>query len=171
MSNRDLQQAIRKLSGFEDLGFESKACTVSNINTTDYTCDCTPIDGSADYLGIIYNADAKKGFVLEPKDGSIVVITVTSDTTGFVSMVSEVNQIYLNGDNEGGIVKVSDLVDRINDIKDVVNDLITKYNTHTHILTLSAGTGTAAATTTTEPDTIPNTTVNELQNNKVKHGS
>ena len=77
----------------------------------------------------------------------------------------------MNGDSEGGLVKVNDLVDRINDIKDVVNDLITKYNTHTHVLTLSAGTGTAAPTTTTEPSTIPNTTANELQNNKVKHGS
>lgn len=169
--NRDLAEAIRKLSGMDDLTQSSFACRVSNIDTTKYTCDCAPIDGSADFKGVRYNANGLKGFVLEPKDDSIVIITVTSNTTAFVSMVSEVNQIYLNGDNEGGLVKVSDLVDRINDIKDVVNDLITKYNTHTHILTLSAGTGTAAPTTTTEPSTIPITTVNELSNNKVKHGS
>lgn len=169
--SKDLYKAIRSLAGTDVEKQYSFACTVSNIDTTKFTCDCSPINGDADYIGVKYNSDAKKGFVLEPKDGSIVIVTETSNTTAFVSMVSEVGQIYLNGDNEGGLVKVNDLVDRINDIKTVVNDLITKYNSHTHILTLSAGTGTAAPTTSTETSTVPNTTVSELENDKIKHGS
>jgi len=169
--NRDLTEAIRTLSGIDQLSYESMVCKVSEIDTTKFTCTCSPIDGSADYIEIPYNVGAVKGFVIEPKDGSYVALTTTSETTGFVSMVSEVNQIYLNGDNEGGLVKVQDLVDRLNDIKDVVNDLITKFNSHTHILTLTTGTGTAAPTASPETNTIPNTTVSELENIKIKHGS
>ena len=56
----------------------------------------------------------KKGFVLEPKDGSIVIITPISDTLAFVAMVSEVEQIYLNGDNEGGLIKITDITTELN---------------------------------------------------------
>ena len=169
--NRDLTEAIRTLSGMDQLSYESMVCKVTDIDTTKFTCTCSPIDGSADYIEVPYNVGAVKGFVLEPKDGSYVALTTTSETTGFVSMVSEVNQIYLNGDNEGGLVKVQDLVDRLNDIKNVVNDLITKFNSHTHILTLTSGTGTAAPTVSPETNTVPNTTVSQLENTKIKHGS
>ena len=169
--NRDLTEAIRTLSGVDQLSYESMVCKVSEIDTTKFTCTCSPIDGSADYIEIPYNVGAVKGFVLEPKDGSYIALTTTSETTGFVSMVSEVNQIYLNGDNEGGLVKVQDLVDRLNDIKNVVNDLITKFNSHTHPYLNVTTPAFTSPTAMQEAGSVPNTTVSQLENTKIKHGS
>lgn len=52
-------------------------------------------------------------------------------------------------DGEDYAVRYSELETAYNDLKQTVNDLITAYNSHTHVLTLSSGTGTAASTATT----------------------
>ena len=105
----DIRQAIQALSGLNDLMYEATACTVSDIDTISLTCTCSPIDGSADFYDVLLNADGKKGFVLIPKDGSIVIVNQVSDANAFVSMVSDVDQIYLAGDVNGGLVKINDL--------------------------------------------------------------
>lgn len=83
-------------------------CTVININA-DLTCDCAPIDGSANILNVKVNADNKNGFVLKPVQNSVVMVTLTSESTGFVSMVSDIDSIQLNSDNLGGLVKIDNL--------------------------------------------------------------
>ena len=108
-ASRDITEAIKALSGFDDLQFESVACIVSNIDPTAMTCDCAPINGDAHFLEVRLNADYKKGFTLIPKNESVVIISQLSDATAYVSMVSDVDQIYLAGDANGGLVKVDDL--------------------------------------------------------------
>jgi hypothetical protein len=170
--NRDLAEAIRKLSGLEDLTENSFACTVSDIDTTKYTCKCSPIDGSADFLGVKYNANAKKGFVLEPKDGSIVIITVTSETTAFVSMVSEVNQIYLNGDGDGGLIKITDITNELNNRYTVLKNIFSAIAAAADTGISSAG-GTPGVVTAYNAISATLTNLNKTayENNKVKHGS
>lgn len=105
----DIRQAIQALSGVNDLTFEGIPCTASNINTTEMTCTCTPINGDAEFFDVLLNADADKGFTLIPADKSVVIVQQTSQATAYVSMVSKVDQIYLAGDANGGLVKIDDL--------------------------------------------------------------
>lgn len=105
----DIRQAIQALSGVNDLTFEGIPCTVSNINTTEMTCTCTPINGDAEFFDVLLNADADKGFTLIPANNSVVIVQQTSQATAYVSMVSKVDQIYLAGDANGGLVKIDDL--------------------------------------------------------------
>lgn len=167
--SRDIAEAIRTLSGMDDLTFESSACTVKNIDTTKMVCDCTPLDGSADFLDVRLNANYTKGFTLIPKDGSVVIVTQLSDATAYVSMVSEVDEIYLAGDDNGGLVKVQDLVSKLNAIENKVNTIITTFNAHTHVAS-SFG-----APTTPPPSpvvgTLTPTQVTDLENKKVQHGN
>jgi hypothetical protein len=69
------------------------------------TCTSAPINGDADFFNVRINADAKNGFVLVPKNNSIVIVQQTSEATAYVSMVSEVQEIYLAGVDNGGLVK------------------------------------------------------------------
>lgn len=167
--SRDIAEAIRTLSGMDDLTFESSACTVKNIDTTKMVCDCTPLDGSADFLDVRLNANYTKGFTLIPKDGSIVIVTQLSDATAYVSMVSEVDEIYLAGEDNGGLVKVQDLVSKLNNLENKVNTIITTFNAHTHVAS-SFG-----APTTPPPSpvvgTLTPTQVSELENKTVLHGN
>ncbi len=52
------------------------------------------------------------------------------------------------------MVLVNPLVTKVNNLEKLVNDLITQYNGHTHILTLTSGTGTAATTLSQETGKI-----------------
>ena len=105
----DIRQAIQALSGVNDLTFEGIPCKVSNINTTEMTCTCTPINGDAEFFDVLLNADADKGFTLIPANNSVVIVQQTSQATAYVSMVSKVDQVYLAGDANGGLVKIDDL--------------------------------------------------------------
>ncbi len=170
--NRDLAEAIKKLSGFEDLTENSFACKVSNVDTTKYTCDCSPINGDADYLGVKYNANGLKGFVLEPKEDSVVIITVTSETTAYVSMVSEVEQIYLNGDGDGGLIKITDITNELNNRYTVLKNIFLAIATAADTGISSAG-GTPGVVTAYNAIQASLTSLNKTayENTKIKHGS
>jgi hypothetical protein len=115
--NRDILEAVQALAKTDQLSeFESIVCKASDINTTELTCTATPIDGTAEFFDVRLNANSQKGFVLIPKNNSIIIICQTSETSAFVSMVSEVDQIYLNGENNGGLVNVNDLTTKINQL-------------------------------------------------------
>lgn len=168
--SRDIAEAIRTLSGMDDLTFESSACTVKNIDTTKMVCDCTPLDGSADFLDVRLNANYTKGFTLIPKDKSIVIVTQLSDATAYVSMVSEVDEIYLAGDDNGGLVKVQDLVSKLNNLESDLNSLKTVFSTWTP----APGDGGAAlklAAATWYAQQLTPTQVTDLENKKVLHGN
>lgn len=60
---------------------------------------------------------------------------------------------FNNGQN-GGMVLVNDLVTKLNNLENLVNNFITEYNAHVHILTLTSGTGTAAPTENQETGMI-----------------
>jgi hypothetical protein len=165
---KELQDAIKKLSGFDDLQFESAMCNVKNVDITNNTCTCTPVDGSADFLDVYLSMDKSKGFLLIPKTGSLVIVSQISDTVAFISMVSNVDQIYLHGDSQEGLVTVKSLTTKLNNLENKVNDLIIACSSQ--IVTL-APTGTfplAPYFTSVLPLSI--TTKSEIQNTKVKHG-
>jgi len=163
----DIKDAIRRIN--PQTNNYSVVCTVSEIDTAKCVCNCTPIDGSAILVNVRINASDKDGFKLIPKDGSSVLVTLINKTTGYVAMVSEVDEIHLNGINEDGIVKVNDLVTKLNNLENKVNTIIATFNAHTHVAS-SFG-----SPTTTPPSpvvgTLTPTVKIDLENIKVLHGS
>ena len=165
--NTTIREMIRKLAGFEDLLYESAVCRVSDIDTSKNTCTCTPIDGSAEFTGVQLSMDKSKGFLLIPKNGSLVVVTQLNDFDGFVSMVSDVDQIYLRGDGEGGLVKLNDLVSKLNVIENDINTLKTAFSTWVTVPS-DGGAALKAITTTWFGSSITPTVASDLENDKIK---
>ena len=96
------------------------------IDLTKKVCDCVPINGDATIQNVRLIADSTKdGFILYPKAESIVVVSFIGNNTGFISMVSQIDEIHLAGVNYGGLVKGADLKTRLNNIETKVNQLIT----------------------------------------------
>ncbi len=79
--------------------------------------------------------------------------------------------IVMNGGTNDGLVKVNELVGKINAIENLLNSLVIKYNAHTHLYAPGPGTPTpTAATVSLESGTIaPVTNANDLKNDHVKH--
>ena len=168
--SRDIAEAIRALSGMDDLQYESILCNVSNIDTTKMLCTCIPINGDADFEEVRLNANYQKGFVLVPKNNSVVVVSQISNEVAYISMVSEVDQIYLAGDDNGGLVKVSELVDKINRVENQVNNILNVLKT-TVIPLAPSGTYPFAPLYASILDITPLTQVNDLENKTVQHGN
>ena len=152
----DIRQAIQSLSGLNDLQYEGVLCKVSDIDLATFTCTCTPTNGDAEFYDVLLNADADKGFTLIPANGSLVIAQQTSQATAYVSMVSKVDQVYIAGDANGGLVKVIPLVTKLNAIEAQLNAIGVWALTVTPPLTLP-------------PLTL--TTITEISNNTVKHGN
>jgi len=163
----DIRQAIQALSGITDLSYEGVACKVSDIDLGTFTCTCTPINGDAEFFDVLLNADADKGFTLIPKDNSVVIVQQTSQATAYVSMVSKVDQIYLAGDANGGLVKIDDLKlqydTMIASFKAAISAGFTALSGLDGGASLSAFNSAAAS--------VINLNKTTLENTKVKHGN
>lgn len=83
----------------------------------------------------------------------IIGILEGQESVAWLIYASETELVEFNGGENGGHVKVKELTEKLNALKETVNDLVQKFNSHTHITTATVGAtptpGTIAATTTT----------------------
>lgn len=163
----NIKFAIRKIAGIDKT--YSEVCNVTDIDLIAGTCNCTPIDGSAILTNVRLNADYKDGFKLIPKLNSVVIVTLINNTTGYISMVSEVDEIHLNGTNNDGIVKVNDLITKMNNLENLVNNILTTLKTT--IIPLAPSGTYPFATLYAAYNNLTPTIKSDLENPTVKNGS
>lgn len=127
-------------------------------------------------LKAIISTNTKK-IVLYPAVGSFVTVTLlrNSDVDYYVSQYSEVEEtiincdnIVINGGDNHGLVKIADLVTRMNLIEQKVNDVVSKFNAHTHT-GVTAGGGVSGITATPVVGALTETNQAQLEDTKVKH--
>lgn len=165
MNIREIIQMISKQDGSANL----LLCTVSEINVMDSTCKCSPINGDADILEVRLQATLGGGLYLKPVEGSLVLVVMANDTLGFVVLTSELEEVVYFDGSLGGLIRINDLVTKVNAIENKVNEIISTFNTHVHS-GVTTGAGSSAVTPTGIVGTLTNTVVADLENDKVKHG-
>lgn len=128
-----------------------------------------PVVGTKCLIGLIQNKSAA-AFIIYAEEIEEYLI---EDKTGFKFHLNEGN-LTINGDEFGSMIKIEELVQKVNRLENKLNDLVAKYNAHIHITTATVGAsatpGTIAPTTTTETPISPLTAVSDLENPKIKHG-
>lgn len=149
----------------------SVLCTVVSVDEDEMTCEVTPIDEGANFMDVRLMADGNSttGIYFKPTVGSIVMISPQDEVTYFVSMYSGVDEIWLRGTENGGLVKVGSLVTKLNNLE---NDLNTLKTAFTSWVTVPNDGGAALKTisATWAGQTFTPTTENNLQSTTVKHG-
>ena len=153
----EIRFAIQKLSGFDELTFESCVGTAFDIDTTKNICKVKPIDESADFHDVRLSVNTKNGFVLVPKKDSLVVVTQITDSDSYIAMVSEVDEILLAGDGFGGLIKIAELSTELAKLETFCNSVATALGLPTPF----------PPTPTVDPTLIQS----KIENKKVKHGS
>lgn len=167
----------------------SKQCTVTAVDQSKRTCTCSPVDGGADILEVQLEADISinsnnepiasdsKGFFIVPKVNSLVIVTFTNKTDAFISVWTEIDEIIVktlqftfNDGAFGGLVKLSDLVDRLKEYEDLFTQLKTDFNSWTPVaqdggLALKTILSTGFLT-----KTVPSSSVANFENDKIIHG-
>lgn len=147
-------------------------CTVVSVDGI--TCTCQPIDdGEAEIPDVrLVGEESDTNFILIPKVNSVVGVLAFCDleTTEYtVVLTSEVDTINLRGDQYDGLVRVSDLVTKLNNLENKVNALVNFTSTHTHTGVQTGG-GSSGPTATPVTGTLTPTQQTDIENENVKHG-
>ncbi len=127
MSNiSEIKDYLNEIVGIKKLP-TSKLCTVVSVDEDEMTCEVTPIDEGANFMDVRLMADGSSvtGIYCKPTVGSIVMISPQDESTYFVSMYSEIDEVWIRGTANGGVVKVSDLITKLNNIENLLNTIIT----------------------------------------------
>lgn len=172
MNNTTVIQAIQQITKtrLSDKVYIA-ACTVNSVNALGRTCDCTAIDGKAEvnFPGVQLMAEVDDGELKIPAIGSTVIIAYSEYVLPFVLMYSSIDSIIFMGGDLGGMVKVIDLTTKLNNLENLVNDLVGKYNTHVHGGVTTGG-GVSGITNLIESTTLTPTNQTEIENTKITQG-
>lgn len=126
-------------------------------------CSVITFDGEETIEDVeLQSSTSANGLLLTPVIDSIVLVSWLSKNKPFVTMFSDLESVSLRGEDHGGLVKVEELTERLNNIEKAFNSLVNTYNLHTHP---SSNTPTASRGNTTTT-----TKKSDIENDKVKHG-
>ena len=168
----NIADLIKKLAETNDEIY-SVVCKVVKVDGEE--AELAPVNGDANILGVkLIAGTSETPLLITPAADSIVIATFLSKDTAFISLYSEIETIKLRGDQFGGLIKVEELVKKINRLEDGLNDLISKYNSHIHTTTATVGAtptpGVIAPPVATGSPITPNTQKGDIENEKVLHG-
>lgn len=93
------------------------------------TVNVAPLNGDPMLFNVRLNLTEKtEGFSLMPKAGSIVLVGCIDgdEKNNFVAMYSEVDSMKFNGDQFGGLIKIEQLIERMNKIEQKHDALCTQ---------------------------------------------
>lgn len=167
--------------------------TVKEVDKTAQTCKVQPVDNSPELTNVRLRAsieDTEQGHIVYPKQDSTVLVTLINNnpSVAFVSYVSEVDEVLiqlendfkvaskngevqLNGDNKGALVVIADLVTKLNNLEEDLNNLKSIFGSWTPVSNDGgAALKTALTGATYIGNTFTKTTAADLENPKVKHG-
>jgi hypothetical protein len=125
-----IQQIID--DGNEEHGIVCKVTAVNGM-----ICECEPINGNAPILDVRLVAnDSENKFLMVPKLESLVVVEFFNSTAGYVSLVSEIAELYckigeawMKLDADGVTIKKGDdsLKDILKNIVDATKQIFVMY--------------------------------------------
>lgn len=137
---------------------------------------CTVRIGDADIEGVRLRAsltERERQVLVVPKIGSSVTLgCLTADLNNpVVLQVDEVESITVNGGQLGGLINIQDLTDKL-------NELVDKFNSHTH--TVATGgiqvAGPAGSMSNANPISVPSVTskarefnISDYEDETIKH--
>jgi len=174
MEQEDVDKHIQKLAGtyLKDI-VSVLICTVDSVDKDNRVFDCTPVNGDANTSipGVQLCAENNNGFLVFPEVGSTVIVALTTRQTAFLLLPSDITNAQFMDGTFGGMVKVIQLTQKVNALENLINDLVVKFNAHTHITACGAGAGSAAPTLTPATTVIVPTQQSEIENILGNHGN
>jgi hypothetical protein len=183
MSDNKIIEAIRKMAS---LGFPDElywmAANVNSVDLDKRTCSVTAITGSSDLEipDVKLQAAIADGFLLVPAIDSIIFIAYSKHNEPFVALFSDIDymllvvgssaieitkdgHLKLNDGSYGGLIKIDELIGKINAIENKVNQIISAFNSHSHP-------SNGSITPTQISGSLANTQKSDIENSVITHG-
>lgn len=147
----------------------SRIGTVVSVDEDEKTAKISLANGE-DIDGVrLQQVPSDTGIFLKPLVGSVVIVAFTDNTTAYISMFSELEELVFQDGVNGGLIKIDDLVAKLNDLNTKYNDLTTRLLAWVPV---PGDGGTALKTILTLPTPIgtnPPFNKADFENEKFKH--
>lgn len=179
---KEIAEAIKALAGLSLMPF-----TIGTVESVDgRTCTVKPVDGGAAIEKVRLNAhsDGDQGLIIKPKLNTYVIVGMINELDAMVMKCYEIEsieiimgdtsllitdgEILFNGGSNGGLVKIADLVGKINDIESDINSLKQAFFTWVPV-SQDGGASLKAAAGTWAGQQFVNTQVADIENGDIKH--
>ena len=149
---------------------------VTEVDEEAYTCTVMLADGMIIYNVMLKSLKGKSGTVaFIPKVGSAAHLLNTGGCWLLLSaevldkvFIDAATEVVFNGGDNKGLVKLPELVSRLNNIEDALKELQQKHDTHTHTTTCTAGGTEVPPTSATTTKTVTKTKEGDIQNELIK---
>lgn len=162
-----LSEFMKVLTDSEN--YYSSIAKVLSVDEIEKTCDVQIINGASVEGVRLQQVASDTGLFIKPSVNSIVILSWTDKTTAYVSMFSQIDEIIFQDGVNGGLIKIADLVTRLNDLEGLFNTLQNNFNTWVPAPTDG---GTALKTVLSSGfliETVPDSQVSDFENEKFKH--
>ena len=166
----DLTRTIQELAGTRNQDeVKLYQCNVNSVDLSKRTANVTTITGTANItFDALLTAGISDGFVITPEINSMVYVIMSKYTLPFIVTFSDITQFDIMGGEFGGLVKVVELTQKLNNLENKVNEIIATFGTHTHTV-IAVG----APTSPTSTPIAGNLTISQradIENINIKHG-
>ena len=162
-------------------------CTVKSVDEQSRTCTATTASGvsGVEIPNVQLMASIDDGMLLIPAVDSNIIVQWTNDVQPYVIMYSELSKVlYIVGDNAieisevlklcgdeyGGLIKIEELVSKLNAVEKDLNSIKNVFSSWTPV-SQDGGAALKTAAATWYGATITETQKSELENQTVTHGS
>ena len=180
MSDRAIAEAIKKITGqhkVDPVSYCNAEVTAVDVNSR--TCSCRVVEGHTAYdlPTVKLMAVVDDGLFLEPVVGSMVKVIFSEIVEPFVCQYSEIEnitidaktQVTINDGSFGGLVKVQELLDKINAIEKDMNALKTAFSGWI-VVPSDGGSALKIATGKWQSDRLTETKKSDIENEKITPG-
>jgi hypothetical protein len=166
----DLTRTIQELAGTRNQDeVKLYQCNVNSIDLSKRTANVTTITGTANVtFDALLTAGISDGLVITPEINSMVYVLISKYTLPFIVTYSDITQFNIMGGEFGGLVKVVELTQKLNNLENKVNEIISIFGTHTHGV-VAVGSPTSPTSTPVSGSLTPTQRL-DIENINVKHG-
>lgn len=182
-----IKEAIQALTGVKEPS-RVALCTVVSVNEQARTCVAATVTGvsGVEIKDVMLMASVDDGCLLIPAVDSNIIVSWSDKVQPFVSMYSELSKVLyivgdnaieisdkikLNGDEFGGLIKIEELVSKINALESDLNSLKDVFSTSWTPVANDGGAALKLAAATWYGQAITETQVSDLENETIQHGS
>lgn len=181
MSDRALIEGVNKMTGQHKVDQVTYVnAVVDSVDMPKRICSCTAIDGHTQYdlPTVLLMASVDDGFLIEPEIGSTVKVIFSQNIEPFVAQYSDIKNITIFANTKvqlqdgsfGGLVKVIDLVSKLNTIEQDLTSLKSAFKSWV-VAPSDGGLALKAVSTEWANSEITKTKQEDLENLSVIHGT
>lgn len=163
----NIRDIIKEIAG--DQAERNLFATVISVNTPNKTCEVKTIADQMRVFDVRLISNNGNGVLFIPSVNSVVGVCMINEVEGFVSLYSQIDSIQYGDGSFNGMIKVDDLVTRLNTIEQDINDLKTALSGWTPVPS-DGGAALKTALASYYSSSLTETVRADLENDKITHG-